>query len=509
MAYLRSYLEKRGIVCQVRDLNIESRAYLLEVTGNKPLVDELFSQSCRTYLAEAMVWSWHDPEGPDGMIRRVQTHPSALLREFWQDMGITRLARDPLLMQASKLLCSWLLEKAREIVNSAMGWVGFSTTITNLAANLFLACHLKAMDPGLFIVMGGPEITARNAHELLNSFPYIDAVIPAPAYEPLANLVSDIRLSRTGPLPKGVWRRTKDGEIEFDDTRCWVALDELPPANWQEIDLNRYQPGFILRDALDISRWYPTIPLHTSQGCSYNLCDFCYNATLYPRFGVQSPKRVLAEITHQIDNVGSCGFFFSDFEFNASATRVKEISRLIRGLPDEIRFSAWLKLDKLDTDLLEAIYDAGGRQIFVGVEAVDDDLLRLMRKGYNARTGLEKLQMLYSFWEAFPDLRFQFNLITNYPGESLESVKNTLAQIAENPHLFCQRVASVVEFMLHEGTYAFKALASSAVGCMEPLLPPGANVRSYRYLFPRPGDKTLNERLEIWSAIRALVQRDA
>ena len=41
MGYLRSYLEQRGIECGLWDLNIESRRYLLDTTGNPKLVGEL------------------------------------------------------------------------------------------------------------------------------------------------------------------------------------------------------------------------------------------------------------------------------------------------------------------------------------------------------------------------------------------------------------------------------------------------------------------------------------
>jgi hypothetical protein len=60
--------------------------------------------------------------------------------------------------------------------------------------------------------------------------------------------------------------------------------------------------------------------------------------------------------------------------------------------------------------------------------------------------------------------------------------------------------------MLHEGTFAFQALRRVAVGCNDPLLPPGAHLRSYRHVFPAADDPTREERLEIWSAIRTLVQ---
>jgi tRNA A37 methylthiotransferase MiaB len=399
-------------------------------------------------------------------------------------------------------LYSWILEKIREILNTSNGWVGFSTTITNLAANLFMAREMKKLAPDLYIMLGGPEVTHRNASEIMNSFRFIDAAVPIPGYEALYQLVSNLHSGDKGTVTKGAWQRDAAGEIQFDGTQCWINMDDLGPANWQGINLNLYKPGFILVDQPDkLSQWYPVVPLHTSQGCSYNLCDFCYNVSLYPRYAAQSPQRVVAEIQHQVKHVGSRGFFFTDFEFNASHRRVKEICRLLGELPDPVRFYSWLRLDKLDVDLLSNIYSAGGRQIFIGVEAIDDHLLHLMDKGYNSQKALEQLQMLFDFWQSYPDFRYEFNLIMNYPGETLESVNTTLTYIAQYPHLFYKRVAAVVEFMLHEGTFAYQSLAHQAVGIMDPLLSSGAKVRSYRYVFPPIHGESAAKRLEVWTSI--------
>ena len=359
-------------------------------------------------------------------------------------------------------------------------------------------------------MFGGPQITDRNAHELLSSFEWLDATIPAPAYVPLAALVTDPAQARTRPLPPGSWRRSASGEIESNPVPAWIDLDTLPAADWSGVDLRRYVPGFLLVDTPEgMALWYPTIPLHSSQGCSYNACGFCYNVALYPRFAVQSPAHVIDDLRHHVDVVGSRGFFFTDFEFNSQPHRVLEICRRVQDLPYEIRFYSWLRLDKIGRSLLDAMYAAGARQVFIGVEAIDDDLLRLMRKGYTAKFALAQLELLTRFSTEYPDFRFEFNLITSYPGETLASVRNTLAQLAQRPHLFYHRVAAVVEFMLHEGTHAFHELRAIAVGCNEPLLPPGARVRSYRHVYAAPHDPTAAARREIWSAIRAFAQAHA
>ncbi len=508
MAYLKSYLETAGIGCKLFDLNIQSRECLKEIHIDANLIDRLYSQSCRTYIAEAMVWSWHDPDGAKAIIQRTQASESTALLEFWQDERLSDLINDPKLIRVSRLLQKWINAQVNHLALQAQGWVGFSTTITNIAANLYMARQFKKHNPDLLIVMGGPEITHRNAPEILQSFPYVDAVIPPPAYAPFAALLTDVPAAGNGNIPEGVWYRHPNGRITPAKRPPEPDLEKLPYADWSDLDLTAYDPGFIVRDTKSVAPYYPVIPLHTSQGCSYNLCNFCYNISLYPHFSSQSPQRVISEIKHQIEDVKSYGFFFTDFEFNGSIDRVMEICRLIRETLDHpIRFYAWLRIDKLNRTLLKAIHSAGCQQVFIGLEAVDDDLLRLMNKGYTADMALKKLKMLNDFQSEHPYFHYEFNLITHYPGETLESVKNTLATVMENYSLFYRKVSAAVPFMLHEGTPAHAGINGSATGCMTPIFPSGTTLRSYRYVIDLPFDPTLADRDELWSAVTAVAHR--
>jgi hypothetical protein len=112
--------------------------------------------------------------------------------------------------------------------------------------------------------------------------------------------------------------------------------------------------------------------------------------------------------------------------------------------------------------------------------------------------------MLHDFWQDHPDFIYTFNLIVDYPGESIHSVRNTAAIIGEDPQLFYDHVAACCRFHLYEGTPEFVRLGANAFGCLEGLLPPGVNVPSFRYLFPRVTPDT-TERMRIWSAIADFV----
>jgi hypothetical protein len=521
LAYLVSYLREGGIETGARDLNIEARAHLLDrlptcgvPTNARRLVDELFSVSRRTYLAEAAAWSWLDPGGAGALVERTLTYRFEPLRAFWTEVGIEQLTSDDELTLAIDVLRMFLESEAQALAATPDGWVGFSTTITNLAATLFLAQRIRAINPDVYLVVGGAHVTPRSAGPLLRAAPFLDAAVPMPSFEPLARVVADLERARRGPVQPGIWRTRRSGRarlhlgeasdvaIECDPATTPTSMDELPVADWTWADLQRHESGFTLRSrARDAARWYPTVPIQTSRGCSFGRCKFCHNVTDYTKYTMQEPGRVAREVKHQIETVRSRGFFFTDDEFTGSRRRTLQICDALDALDEDIRFFCWARLDKLDAELLERMYASGLRQLFVGVEAIDDHLLSLMDKGYDGKSALRQLRMLHEFGARHPEFLYCFNLIIDYPGERLEDVQRTFEMVADEPELFCGHLAACCVFHLYEGTPAFAQMHLGSAGCIEPLTPSDVRVPALRYFFKRRNEASRPDRVEVWSAI--------
>jgi hypothetical protein len=200
------------------------------------------------------------------------------------------------------------------------------------------------------------------------------------------------------------------------------------------------------------------------------------------------------------DRLGMRNFFFTDDEFNASRRRCIELARALRTGPD-IRFFAWLRLDKIDEHLLDELYAAGCRQVFIGVEAVDDELLQHLSKGYSASVALDRLRRLHRFASAHPDFSYFYNLIIDHPCEQAASIERTLATVEAEADLFAGRVAALCRYHLYEGTPAFARFGDGAPGVLEPLTPPGVEVDSFRYLPPSQARPDAADRLDLWRRV--------
>lgn len=503
LAYLRSFLRTEGIDATICDLNIAARDAMKSRLRGSPVVAEMFQQARRVYLGEALCWSWLDPGGAVATWKRIDNCELPQLRAFWAEVGLHRLLDDQELLAFGTELQSWLTAAVVKIAEGDIDWVGLSLTVGNLAASFYAADVLRSRRPDLLLLAGGPHVSRRNAAGILQACKQIDAVVPAPAYRPLTTLLSGRRNLDT-PIA-GLFARRADGEITDGGPAVELQIEDLPFADWSDVNLARYAPSFDVSAA-----WgHPvedrrTLPLQTSRGCSYSRCEFCHNVVDYPRLTMQSPARVAAEVDHHRRTLGITNFFFTDDEFNSSRRRVCQISRLLASLEAPVRFMAWMRIDRLDIEMLEDLYQGGCREIFFGVEAVDDELLGLMVKGYDADTALAGLRLVDRFAATHPDFRYHFNLIIDHPLETIASVERTLRAICAEPELFVGRVSALCRYHLYEGTPAFARFGASAVGCLAPVVPPGTTVDSFRYLTPAHDRPDRIERLQLWSVIESI-----
>ncbi|MCX5705625.1 MAG: radical SAM protein [Candidatus Omnitrophica bacterium] len=183
------------------------------------------------------------------------------------------------------------------------------------------------------------------------------------------------------------------------------------------------------RDVFDIQKYKRTIEgekaIHivTLRGCPYS-CAFCDKVTVGTKTRYRSVENVLSEIDFIISEYECRKFVIYDDIFTLDRKRVSAFCKefKIRNL----KWRCWSRTNTIDKEMLLMMKDAGLVSITFGVESGDDNVLSKMKK--HATAEQNRLALLACKEARVP---VRCSIMYGNPGETLESVKNTVKLIEE------------------------------------------------------------------------------
>lgn len=235
---------------------------------------------------------------------------------------------------------------------------GLSSTVPRLYA---LASEYKKM--GVHTIAGGQHFVDENIKDgLLNS---IDVILLGEA---------DYTIRECLPaLTAGTGFREVAG-LAFMENGQLVKTAERPPI--QEFE-NFPIPDFSLIRYAKISLF----PVSRVRGCGMN-CEFC---TVKGKARYGSPERLLEQFMSVAERWDASDFFIVDDLFGQDREETLRFCRLIKEYQEKINksffISVQIRLDKAnDTELLNAMREAGVRMVAIGFESPIPDELKAMNK---------------------------------------------------------------------------------------------------------------------------------
>lgn len=120
--------------------------------------------------------------------------------------------------------------------------------------------------------------------------------------------------------------------------------------------------------------------IFSSRGCPWH-CAFCSSHEVWSKkFRVHSPKRVVDEMKGLVNDWSIDFIKFSDDTFTVSEPRVSEICDLIKQENLKVPWGCNIRANTTEL-LLEKMKDANCREVWIGAESGDDNILRDMKKG--------------------------------------------------------------------------------------------------------------------------------
>jgi radical SAM superfamily enzyme YgiQ (UPF0313 family) len=226
-----------------------------------------------------------------------------------------------------------------------------------------LVTQIKGFDEKIKTIVGGPHVTILK-ERVLQECPAVDYGV---VFEGEGTLVDLCQGRLEESEIKGLISRD-DGRIRYAGDREWVTdLDQIPWPRYEKFELKKY---------------VKEVTIYSSRGCPYS-CIFCPNRIISPHFRPRSPSHVVDEIEYWF-NRGYRQFNFDDDNFNQRRDRVLEICdeierRRLDGL--FLRCSNGIRADRVDREMLVRMRQVGFRYIAFGVDAGNDKILEIVKKG--------------------------------------------------------------------------------------------------------------------------------
>ncbi len=302
---------------------------------------------------------------------------------------------------------------------------------------------IRQLDPEVPIVLGGPKIyryCKLNPDEDQQNryFQKLGAdiyVIEEKGLETLS-LVADVLKSGTlAPLLNVGNLAIKGPDGHFTQTK---KCEEVTSLADHVIDWKQFSKEITCRTGY----------LQTSRGCRFR-CRFCN----YPKFFSSMESKPLEFKKKEMCDLRDLGIgllFFTDDSFNIPLPHFKAILKMMIKEKFNFSWSSFIRASNLDQEAIELMAESGALSVFLGLESGDQKILDNMNKAAvlnNYAKSIDGLNLagILSF----------ASLIVGFPGESRNSVMNTVSFMENHPTTFYD-----VNFYYHDKLADVNAMAA-------------------------------------------------
>jgi ribosomal peptide maturation radical SAM protein 1 len=332
---------------------------------------------------------------------------------------------------------------------------GFSVSLCQLTAGLYIIKRIKYRFPHLFIVIGGSTFSGTTTAKFFKLFPEVDAVINGEGEQPLSQLIGHLKATRNTADWPSVQGLKTPASADLDDVgQTFNQLDNL-----NKLPAPDYDDYFaLLKSFSPHSTFFPVLPVESSRGCWWRKtipsgwtgqnnstpakgCAFCNLNLQWQGYRHKEPSRVVKEIDHLTGRHQLLAVSLVDNVLPGQSAA--EVFKQIGGLKKDIHFFAEIRANSVLSDL-KAMRNAGMQELQIGIEALSTALLKKLHKG---TTTIQNLEIMRNC-EALGILNTS-NLILHFPGSDEQDVAETLRNLE---YALPFRPLQTVNFWLGQGS---------------------------------------------------------
>jgi len=293
--------------------------------------------------------------------------------------------------------------------------------------------YIRHASPKTRIIVGGGIITSQPdvMFRLLNA-DY--GIIGEGEFTAIA-LLNCLEMNDKPEDVNGIIYRSDDGWYIITPPQAPINnLDRLPFPDYEGFGyleyLDRVKPNdFAGYDVEDYPRFYPIL---ASRSCPFN-CTFCFH-TLGNKYRQRSIDNIMEELRYAIPKYRINIVLMYDELFSHNRERIFEFCDKFKSFIDtlgwKVRFSAAMRVDGIDNELLKKMKESGAYLLGYGLESYSKTVLDSMKK----HTTPQQIDRMFHLMND-NQLGVQGTFIFGDAAETCETAKETLDYFTQNPDL--------------------------------------------------------------------------
>lgn len=249
--------------------------------------------------------------------------------------------------------------------------VGFYTMTWTFRQVNEIVRRIREWKPDVKFVAGGPNVSSFPKHTLeLGEFDY---AVQGEGEETVTELMNHLEGGISCKDIKGlIWR--DNGSIVQNAPRSLNNdLDGVAFPAWELLHPERYHDVFAQKSIF--------ATLVGTRGCPWS-CTFCDRKNrMGSLWRTRSPQNIAQEMKWLNLQSGVSEFMFFDDNFVIDKKWIREVCEEIKRNDLDILWECRARVDMVDKPVLQAMKEAGCYRIRYGMEAGDDNILRVLKKG--------------------------------------------------------------------------------------------------------------------------------
>ncbi len=331
IAYLESYLDRRGFKTDVIDFNIElyhsakDKRYLWDMNNKNQWRDKKNFKRLLPFFQKQV----------NSIIRKISNHPAKL--------------------------------------------VGFSISDPKQEMSMKIIEEVKKLNPKKIVVAGGAYFSFKDISLFSNEEKEnIDYFITGPGEQEVSELLTRIKLKKS--------LKTIPGVSYFENGKHIRNSSDYKPTEFREYAFPTYK-NFKLKlyKAKSIS-------VEWSRGC-IGKCGFCQNTVYHKKYQLRTPENILEEIEYNIKRNQRNHLSVIDPSINGSIKNLEKVCDLIIQKDFKIKWSGLaIPRKEMTFRLLRKMKKAGCERLEYGVESGSNKVLKKMKKMHTIKEAEEVIK---------------------------------------------------------------------------------------------------------------------